>query len=250
MTSAYEAELAEIYDQVYRGRGKDYSAEAEALLDTVRARLPHAESALDIACGTGSHLPYLIEAFGSVEGVDLSTHMLAIAEPRFPGVRFHNADMVELDLGRRYDVLTCLFASIAYLRTTEELDETVRRMAGHLNPGGLLLIEPWWFPEKFRPGMLVSDVFTVDGRTIARVSHSTRSEDSCILEIHFLVADNKTGIRHFVSEHRLALFTREQFRTAFEGAGLKLESIENTHYPRGLLLGTFDGSTQVDAGNV
>ncbi len=52
----YEGEFAELYDQFYEARGKDYAAEASAVTDLVRSRYPHADSVLDVACGTGSHL--------------------------------------------------------------------------------------------------------------------------------------------------------------------------------------------------
>ena len=53
------------------------------------------------------------------------------------------ADMTSFDLGRRFDVVTCLFSSIGYVGTAERLDQAIATMAAHLEPGGTLIVEPW-----------------------------------------------------------------------------------------------------------
>src|SRR5687767_2236719 len=52
----YESGLADVYDLVYRGRGKDYAAEAADVATLIRSKRPEAASLLDVACGTGLHL--------------------------------------------------------------------------------------------------------------------------------------------------------------------------------------------------
>jgi len=51
-----------------------------------------------------------------VEGLDISQELLTIAGQRNPGVPLHLGDMTNFDLGRAFDVVTCLFSAIAYGR--------------------------------------------------------------------------------------------------------------------------------------
>ena len=94
-----------------------------------------AASLLDVACGTGKHLE-LFRSWYEVAGIDLNADLVAIARERLPDVRLEVADMTAFDLGRRFDVVTCLFSSIGYVGTVERLDQAIATMAAHLEPGG------------------------------------------------------------------------------------------------------------------
>src|SRR5688500_10199856 len=124
---------AEFYDALYSW--KDYPAEAERIRAVVSERAPSAASLLDVACGTGHHLSHL-RSWYSVEGVDVEPSLLAVAKERLPGVPFHLGDMRTFNLGRRFDVVTCLFSSIGYMQTPEDLLHALVNMAGHLAPDG------------------------------------------------------------------------------------------------------------------
>ncbi|MER6831522.1 class I SAM-dependent methyltransferase [Streptosporangium sp. NPDC000563] len=234
----YEAELADVYDAIYAGRGKDYAAEAATVAELIRERLPAAAALLDVACGTGSHLRFFAELFDHVEGLELSADMLAVARTRIPGVVAHQGDMRDFALGRAFDAVTCMFSSIAYMRDERELAAAIGRMAAHLVPGGVLVVEPWWFPERFLPGYVAGDVVTVEGRTLARVSRTVREGDASVMEVHYVVADAATPVRHFTVTHVNTLFTREQYEDAFTGAKLRVDYIEGGPSGRGLFAGT------------
>src|SRR6185369_14765987 len=115
---------ADVYDAIYSW--KDYSKEA-AQLDAIVKQ--HARSApmtvLEVGSGTGN----FVDAFQRLyryEGLDISEEMLAIARRKHPAVVFHHADMADFDLGRRFDVVACLFSSIAYVGTIERLQSAVK----------------------------------------------------------------------------------------------------------------------------
>ena len=103
---------ARVYDALCRH--KDYPSASAALCGIVDRLMPRASTLLDVGCGTGLHLSHLRERF-NVEGLDLSQEMLEIARARCPGVPLHQGSLVEFSLGRRFDVVTCLFGSIAYV---------------------------------------------------------------------------------------------------------------------------------------
>jgi hypothetical protein len=62
--------------------------------------------------------------------------------------------MTSFDLGREYDVVTCLFSAIGHVISEERLGAAVRAMARHVRPRGLVVIEPFIDPSEFRPGHL------------------------------------------------------------------------------------------------
>ncbi|MFE2599924.1 class I SAM-dependent methyltransferase [Streptomyces sp. NPDC059396] len=236
----YGAEAAAIYDQTHRARGKDFLAEAENVLDRIRTKSKASGSLLDVACGTGAHLEVFGRHFARVEGIDVSEPMLAVARERLPGVPVSVADMRKFDLGRTYDVITCLFASVGYLGSEAELTAALRCFHRHLAPGGAVAVEPWWFPETFLPGHVAADVVEVQGRTVARVSHTVRDGDASRMEVHYVVAERTEGVRYFTETHRATLFSREQYEAAFRDAGFAVEYVPGIQNGRGLFLAAAD----------
>src|SRR5438552_18580617 len=112
------SETVQYDDAIYLAM-KDYGAEANTLTAIIHQyRRSIGNCLLDVACGTGLHLSYLKHRF-QVEGLDLDEQLLAIARQRNPEVPLHHADMVDFALGRTFDVVTCLFSAIGYVKTLE-----------------------------------------------------------------------------------------------------------------------------------
>jgi SAM-dependent methyltransferase len=224
---------AQYYDAVYSW--KDYAGEAERVHELVQARKPGAANLLDVACGTGTHLAELRRWY-RCEGLDLDAGLLAVARERLPDLPLHQGDMRDFDLGRRFDAVTCLFSSIGYLMTVEALEAAIAAMARHLEPGGVLLVEPWLSPEAVR-GPHVSAVFVDEPELkIARVNTFEVDGRTSSFDFHFLVGAPQS-VEHFVEHHELALFTREEHLAAFRAAGLDVEHDEEGLMGRGLYIG-------------
>ena len=108
------SKLAKIYDALYSF--KNYEAEAKRLHEIISEKKTSPGNALlDVACGTGTHLSFL-KKYYAVEGTDLTPEMLEVARARNPEITFHQGEMRSFDLGRRFDVVTCLFSSIGYMK--------------------------------------------------------------------------------------------------------------------------------------
>lgn len=216
----------DLYEDIYIGRGKDYQSESAKAAGVVKERCASATSLLDVACGTGSHLRHLQEQFGHVEGIDLAEEMIASARAKLPEVPFHVADMREFDLGRRFDAVICMFSSIGYLDGEEEIKAAIACLARHLEPGGVLVLEPWFFPETALDQHVTSDLCTVGERTISRVSRAVVADGAHRLQVHYTVAEPASGIHSFVDEHVLAVVERGCYEDAFKAAGCSVEYLE------------------------
>lgn len=228
---------AEVYEVIYKsGRGKDYQDEARLVEKHVRELKPDARSLLDVACGTGAHLGPFNEMFSHTEGIDLSEAMLTLARKELDSsIPLHHGDMRDFDLGRKFDAVVCMFASISYAGDLDGLVAAIRTMADHLVPGGVLVIEPWWFSENFIEGYVNGDVTRRDGRVLTRISHSVREDGHTKMELRFVIAD-ASGIRDFTEIERLALWTKEEYVAAFEKAGIPAEYHPGQPAGRGLFV--------------
>jgi ubiquinone/menaquinone biosynthesis C-methylase UbiE len=121
---------AQYYDRIDLSQ-KDYRAETRQLTQIIHENFQsEGNRLLDVACGTGLHIQYLKEQF-EVEGLDINQEFLEIARQRNPGVPFHQEDMTDFDLGRRFDVVTCLFSSIGYVKTLDNFRRAVICMTRH-----------------------------------------------------------------------------------------------------------------------
>lgn len=226
---------AHLYDLMYSG--KDYGAAAAGLHERIQQVHPEAESLLDVACGTGRHIEHLRNHY-RVEGLDLSPDLLERARERCPDVEYHNGDMRSFSLGRSYDVVTCLFSSIGYMRTTADMRRAIATMASHLSDPGMLLVEPWFTPDTYwreHADMNVHD--EPDVKLVWMYRHDSRGNELAILDIHFLVADIR-HVEHFVEHHELGLFSREEMTDAFTSVGLEVRYEENEVFNRGLYIGS------------
>jgi len=210
---------ADFYDAIYHTKGKDYEAEVRHLRQIInRHAATTPQTLLELACGTGNHTALLREHF-RVEGLDLDAGMLAIARARYPDVPFHLADMRSFSLGKTFDLVICLFSAIGYASTLEALHGAIRTMAEHVSPGGLLLVEPWISPGEYRPGGVFSVFVDKPDLKIARMNVNQVRDTVSLINFHYLVA-TPDGVQHFTEEHELGLYTREEYRAAFESAGL------------------------------
>lgn len=226
----FDDELAAVWDLMYEnGRGKDYEGEARFVGDLVGERCPGAGSVLDVGCGTGSHLGELVKLFDHVEALDASAAMVQRARSKAPGRDVHVMDMREMALGRRYDAVLSLYTVVGYLPSWEALRDAIARMADHVAPGGVLVVEPWWFAENFLDGYVASDIVETEDEVLVRMSHTRERDGRADMTIHYLLAGDR-GVRHFSENHSFGLWSRADYESAFAAAGCTVEFVPEVLY--------------------
>ena len=225
---------ARYYDRLYSF--KNYEEASHKLQAIIKARHPSATTLLDVACGTGKHLEWLCEHY-QAEGLDLNPELIEIARARLPDVPLHVGDMTDFTLGRRFDVITLLFSSIAYARTRENLSRTFQCFARHLNPGGLVVLEPWFTPETYRTGTITANFVNDPEVKIVWMYTSNRHDRIAVLDIHYMVG-TPAGVDQFTEVHELGLFTVDEYKRSFTEVGLTVDHDPVGLFNRGLYIGS------------
>ena len=219
-------ETADLYDLVYSE--KDYAAEAERLRRLVGRE---GGTLLDVACGTGRHLSLLAPHY-RVEGVDLDPAMVELTRAR--GLPAGQGDLLTLDLGRRFDVVTCLFSSIGYVA---DLRLAAARLAAHVAPGGILAVEPWLGPQDMRQGFVGLVSAETESVKVARMSVVHVDGRASDLELQYLIGRDGAITRR-TERHQLWLWTPDEYAEALTAAGLAPAYDDPGLTGRGLWLAT------------
>jgi len=229
-------ESSELYDAIYKF--KDYARESERLRILIDNAVPGARTILDVACGTGEHAKFLKRHY-RVDGIDINERYLRAARLKNPAGNFTCADMLDFDLGRTYDVVTCLFSAIGIVRTFARLETAIACMARHVRPGGALIIEPWFTPEQWRPARPFILTGEIGTDKVYRLSHSLQEGALSVL-LHNYLRATRAGVEHYSERIELGLFTRDEMTWAFEFTGMVVRYGSEGLMGRGLYVGSLD----------
>lgn len=212
------SESADLYDLIYR-QFKDYADETRRIARLLKRVHSDGKTLLDVACGTGEHPRHLAGDYGyRVDGLDVEPEFVRLAQQKNPSGRFLCADMTDFYMERRYDAILCLFSSIGYVRTLENVERTLRRFREHLAVGGVVVVEPWIEPQAWQSGRVFMHTAEADHGAVCRMSHSARRGETSVLTFHYLIGRGE-GIERVTETHELGLFTREQLESCFTAAG-------------------------------
>jgi len=100
---------------------------------------------LDIACGTGSTAILLAEKGYLMSGTDRAREMLLSAREKAEKCGFHlhlwQQDMKQLAVARPYDAALCLYDSINYITTEEDMKQVFTRVSESLVPHGMFIFD-------------------------------------------------------------------------------------------------------------
>lgn len=95
-------------------------------------------AALDVGCGSSGRIIALLRSQGlKVEGLDISSEMLRLARAAQPQVTFHQADIRNWVLPRRYDFISA-WDSIWHVPLSDQRAVLLKLCAG-LTDGGVIL---------------------------------------------------------------------------------------------------------------
>ena len=155
--------FARFYDALMN----DPLANVARVLGYRERHMAHADSLLELGCGSGSILAGLHE-LDRLVGLDRSPQMLAAARAKVPHARFFQADMTTFELDERFDIVICVFDTLNHLVSLEEWRALFERARAHLRAGGLFVFDVNTVGQLRRLGDAPPWVSEVHGATITQ----------------------------------------------------------------------------------
>ena len=128
--------FAPFYDAVMGDRSKV----AQKITGFIQEFNPSAKSILELASGTGTNLVPFADSY-EVSGLDLSEGMLRVAGEKLPGVNFYNQSMIDFTIGKKFDVVMCLFDSINHILDISQWKKMFENVKQHLADGGTFIFD-------------------------------------------------------------------------------------------------------------
>lgn len=221
---------APLYDQSGQVR---FALLTHMYLGELLARHPApGRRALDLACGTGTLAAMLAGEGWDVAGIDASPQMLALAAAKLEGAALRGAArLIQADMRRldgllppaSFDLATCVYDSLNYLLSAEELAACFAGVAAALAPGGLFVgdmntrhfLEHEWPPCEVREQ---------DGYVqIERAGFDPETGVSTMLLSGF-VGDDEAGYERFDELHHERAYPPAEIDALLAAAGLAVEA--------------------------
>lgn len=122
------------------------------------------------------------------------------------------------------------------MKTVKDLRNAISRMALHLNPGGVLVVEPFLFRDAIRDRHPSALLVQEPKRKLSRLSVTRLSARQCTWTFYYTLA-TEDGIKRFTERHTFGLFSRSDYVGAFEGSGLNVQFKTPGLTGRGLFVG-------------
>jgi SAM-dependent methyltransferase len=100
---------------------------------------PRGRSVLDVGCGTGFWTAYYLARGATYTGLDIAATSVDRLQRRYPGSRFVRSDVSEADIAEVFDIVN-VFDVLYHVTDDARFEAALRRLAGAVAPGGLLLL--------------------------------------------------------------------------------------------------------------
>lgn len=221
-------DFAHIYDELIQG-DIDYKAFANSIIDICKEEGINFESYLDLACGTGNLTREVAKSFKHIWGVDLSEDMLTEADRKLREEKIKGRlvvqDISELQLNRKFDLITCCLDSTNYILEEEDVESYFKAVREHLNHNGMFIFD---INSYYKLSTIMgNNVFTYNTEEVVYLWENTFEDDITEMYLTFFV---KQGERYerFDEEHFERAYKEEKIEELLGKCGFEImEKIDN-----------------------
>jgi SAM-dependent methyltransferase len=184
---------SQYYNLLYRD--KDYQAEADYVVRTLRSVAPRARHLLEFGSGSGRHGRLLAWQGFEVLGVERSGEMVAQAQRQTQSgsqVRgsftCRQGDIKTVHLDEGFDAVISLFHVVSYQTSNADLLATFSNAAQHLNEGGIFFFDVWHGPAVLweRPTVRVKRVEDENTR-LTRIAEPKLDTNAGIVTVNYTI---------------------------------------------------------------
>ena len=210
--SSYK-KMAKVYDELIY-EDIDYSKISNKIMDSFNKHSKGNEYYLDLACGTGNVAIELQNNFKNTFLVDLSQDMLIEAEGKFrekrKKVKIVCQDMCELNLNRKFNLITCVLDSTNYILEEEDLKSYFESVYNHLEDEGIFVFDINSYYKLSE--VLGNNIYTYNSEDVFYTWENIFEDDILEMNLTFFIKD---GILY------------EKFEEVHEERAYREEEIEN-----------------------
>ena len=221
--------LAEIYDDVMGD--VDYETWTDYIDDIIVEHNPESVDVLELACGTGTMALSLEELdCYNITATDASPEMIRVAQEKADkmqsDIEFTTMNFLDLQIGRKFDVVFMVFDSLNYLHSEEEVLELHRQVRNVLKPDGIFVYD-FTTPRNSRKAIhFLNNEEKVVNRNYSYHRISRYDEETSIHTNGFLIkkTDPHTHkiLGTFQEEHRQKIYTQREIETIIKKTDFKI----------------------------
>lgn len=186
------------------------------------------KNVLDLTCGTGSQVFWLLKRGFNVIGSDISRGMLKIAKQKAKKEKlkatFYHGDMRTTKIGK-FDAAITIFNAIGHLRK-KDFEKTLRNIHKNLNPGGIYIFDILNLTYVLNHDITkLSHEFikTIGKTTIREIQHSIIDNKGILYSYTTFYTQTKLG--KLKTEHctaTLQLYTSKELKNMLAKNGFKM----------------------------
>jgi SAM-dependent methyltransferase len=224
MASQYRMydELVDLWTVVSEPR--DYDSEAEHWRRALREKLgPGRHKLLELGIGAGDNLNHFAKEYQAT-GVDISEKMLEISRKQNPEVMHYRGDMRTIRLDQKFNAVI-IHDAISYLTSEEDLRNTIKTAAIHLEPRGVFVIAPEWYKETYKQAAIYHVTRNQNGRSLTFIQYEIDPDKSdttmqCLM-LYLITENGKLRVEQDL--HTTGIFSMKTWDKLLTEAGFQIE---------------------------
>ena len=132
------------YNLVYKN--KNYKSEVDYISRILKSKKKNIKNILELGSGTGAHAIHLLKKGFNLTCVEKSKDMIFNFKSKSKKIDIINSDLKKIRLKKKFDAVISMFHVINYMTKNKDLESFFRVASLHLNKGGLLLFDTWYYP--------------------------------------------------------------------------------------------------------
>lgn len=215
--------FAYIYDKLMDDF--DYELWSNYIEDIFEKKELEPKDILVMACGTGNLSEKLLQKGYNLTCFDLSSDMLAVADQKlnkYKDVKLLQQNMIEFNIGKKFDSVLAICDSINYILELEELIKTFKNVYNHLEDGGVFIFD---INSHYKINHILKDNIFIEDREDVFYTWENYYDDEtdiCQYYLNFFVSENNgETYERFIEVHYEKAWTIKEIEEALNLAGFK-----------------------------
>ena len=215
-------EFAKIYDDLIN-EDINYDNMVSRIIEICNEHNIECKDYLDVACGTGNVTVRLAKHFKDIYAVDLSEDMLREAFNKFKENRIKGRiicqDMTEMQLNRKFDLITSVLDSTNYITDEDDLEKYFSSVKEHLKDDGIFIFDVNSYYKLSE--ILGNNIYTYSEEDVFYTWENVFEDDMVSMFLTFFVKQGELYER-FEEEHFERAYKEEELESALSNCGLKV----------------------------